>query len=805
MKDDPVPVVFRCIARHARLPIRCGRLLLFLAAVGLARVAGAESAALAPGEVRTVWTWDALWARDPAAATVVSQIVAEAAVTGSVALIEHTGARDWAWKPEGRIPVRAGDCLSLRARVQASGKGHAMIGFVLRHADGSPAAWCEGLVQTPGDGRWRLLESRILVPPEITEVEPRLIGDGPATIRMTGFSLASEGNIARLQSNAPAELAISNRMIALRFRPSIAAFAVTDLRTGREWTQPAVSCEVAVLSAVRDGAQGLKLVLLDVPSGHHLPVTVRLEPEAAEAVLTLDGARDMQMSESLTWPMPFTGGGDARLIVPLNEGIAYPVTDPAVQPMRLVGYGGHGICMSFWGVQSGDAGQMTILETADDATLRIERREGLLTGAVAWDAEKGQFGYARTLRYVFFDQGGYVAMAKRYRAFVQARGTFKTLAEKRRANPDVDRLIGAANIWFWEPDPLGMVSELRTAGLTNLLWSQATAPAVIEAMNRIGVLTSRYDIYQDLMDPANFPRLRYIHGDWTTAGWTNDLVRDASGDWERGWAIEAKDGPMVSCGVLCDTRAPDYARARIAAELTNHAYRCRFIDTTTAAPWRECYDPRHPMTRRDSRVAKMALLDLVSGRFRQVCGSETGHDAAVPYVHYFEGMMSLGPYRVPDAGRDMMRVWTHVPPDVARFQLGHRYRLPLWELVYHDCVVAHWYWGDYNNKLPALWDKRDLFNRLYGTPPMYMFGRAQWTQRRDRFVQSYRASTPVARATGYAEMLAHCALTPDRDVQQTRFANGVTVTVNFGDTPRTIAPGVVLAPGASRVEGVPGA
>ncbi len=36
------------------------------------------------------------------------------------------------------------------------------------------------------------------------------------------------------------------------------------------------------------------------------------------------------------------------------------------------------------------------------------------------------------------------------------------------------------------------------------------------------------------------------------------------------------------------------------------------------------------------------------------------------------------------------------------------YRLLLWELVYHDCVVAQWYWGDYNNKLPAVWDRRDL-------------------------------------------------------------------------------------------------
>ena len=121
-----------------------------------------------------------------------------------------------------------------------------------------------------------------------------------------------------------------------------------------------------------------------------------------------------------------------------------------------------------------------------------------------------------------------------------------------------------------------------------------------------------------------------------------------------------------------------------------------------------------------------------------VTGSETGHDAAVPFVHYFEGMLSLGPYRVPDSGRDMQRIWTKCPSGWPSSRPGHDYRLPLWELVYHDCVVAQWYWGDYNNKLPALWDRRDLFNALYGTPPMFMFNRELWEQNK----RALRAELP---------------------------------------------------------------
>jgi len=192
----------------------------------------------------------------------------------------------------------------------------------------------------------------------------------------------------------------------------------------------------------------------------------------------------------------------------------------------------------------------------------------------------------------------------------------------------------------------------------------------------------------------------------------------------------------------------------------------------------------------------------MSEEMKLVTGSETGHDAAVPYVHYFEGMLSLGPYRVPDAGRNMGKLWDEVPERVAKFQLGHKYRLPLWELVYHDCVVAQWYWGDYNNKLPALWAKRDLFNILYGTAPMFMFNREVWQQYKDRFVQSYKDICPITREVGYAEMTDHRFLSEDRDVQQTTFANGVTITVNFGSDSFHLSDGTEVKPMGYHVSGL---
>ena len=596
------------------------------------------------------------------------------------------------------------------------------------------------------------------------------------------------------------QLALTNAALVVRVDTSNATLSVLDRRTARLWTQRAAGPEVAVTEA-RSQSNEIDLALRHPPSGLVLQARIVLDPAKPEFTFSLDGKGPLP--GPVRYPYPFASEPADRLVVPMNEGISFPVQDKSIENFRLVAYGGHGICMAFWGVTDDRQGHGVIIETPDDAAIHLRRLDDCLAIAPEWDSQKGQFGYARRLRYVFFDHGGHVAIAKRYREYARQEGLLKTLAEKRRENPNVDLLVGAVNIWNWDANPVELAVQMRAAGIEHILWSRGGTSNALRGLNEMKVLTSRYDIYQDTMNPSNFPFLAGTHSDWTTAAWPADIIRRANGDWQHGWAVKGTNGIMYDCGVLCDSRALDYARARIPADLASHPYLCRFIDTTTASPWTECYDPHHPMTRTESREWKMKLLDYVSRDCKLVTGSETGHDAAVPFVDYFEGMLSLGPYRVPDAGRDMQRIWDDPPERVAKFQLGQAYRLPLWELVYHDCVVAQWYWGDYNNKLPSLWDKRDLFNVLYGTPPMFMFDRKLWETRKARFVQSYTNTCPFVRAAGYAEMTDHRFLSSDRDVQQTAFANGLTITVNFGATPFRLPSGEMLPPGGFRADGMP--
>ncbi|MGO8674288.1 MAG: glycoside hydrolase [Limisphaerales bacterium] len=600
--------------------------------------------------------------------------------------VEHHGEKDWSLEPGQRISVEPGDLFEVEVWVRTEGEGNVTLCAVTWDHGDKAVDWSYGERQAVSGGGWQLLRSRVFATEGIAQIQPRLIGYGQVSVWVDDFAVRKQAGPSSLHNRSfPGALAVSNRWLAVTLTTSNAALSVRDLRTGRTWTQKAPASDLVLTGASAEGA-GMRMSLFHAPSGLELTGRLELAAEAPEFVLELTAQGEMH--SSLRFPYPFETAPGDYLVVPMNEGISYPVEDQSAPLHRLITYGGHGICMAFWGVTDGKAGQMAIFETPDDAAIRMSRLDGRLVIAPEWDPQKQAFGYARKLRYVFFDQGGHVAVAKRYRAYARQAGLLRTLEEKRRSNPNVDLLMGAVNVWCWDRDAVSIVKEMQAAGIERILWSNQQSPENLRALNDLGVLTSRYDIYQDVMDPGRFSKLGGVHPDWTTAAWPNEIITGPGGQWIKGWGVEARDGSMIHCGVICDSRALEYARARVPADLATHPYRCRFIDTTTAAPWNECYDPRHPMTRTESKQWKMELLRYMSQDMKLVTGCETGHDASVPFLHYFEGMLSLGPYRVPDAGRRMNVLWTNVPEVVAKYQLGHAYRLPLWELVYHDCVVV---------------------------------------------------------------------------------------------------------------------
>ena len=730
--------------------------------------------------------WQPFWARQAGTGSMTMDTQIQHGGQASLK-VTHTGADDWSAAQFSNLPVKPGEIYRLGGWVKCDKAESAELSVVTRDASGSTLDWSAAPTPMSGTQEWHRLSRRFVVAPGCVSVQFRLIGSGPGTVWLDDASLTKEGEIPKTLIGKT--LTLTNRFLRVQVRAGDGTLRVTDTHIGRTWEQRPFGAGMVVQDARREGADRIHLTLWDAGNDLTLQATLTLAAQTPELAVTLTGSGPV--SQSVAFPAAFVSGKGTALVVPLNEGILFPVDDTGVYPMSLVTYSGHGLCMPWFGLIDSKTGQgmMAIIGTPDDGRVEITRRTGGdLFAQPEWDASRGGFGYTRKLTYLFFPSGGYIAQAKRYRAYAQQIGLFKTLAQKKRENPNVDKLIGSVDVWNWDMDKLTLCREMKALGMDRVLWSADGSASEIAAINALGYLSSRYDIYQDVY-PTGAPK-------WlNTAGWPQDLVWLPSGDWMKGWAdIQKKpDGTQIvyQGGVINSQRGLARAKQTIPADLEEKPYECRFIDTTTASPFREDYNPAHPLTRSEDRKYKMALLDFCSKTEKLVVGTETGIDPSVPYVHYYEGMMSLGPYRLPDAGYDMIGYRTPTP-DFLKFQVGHFYRIPLWELVYHDCVVAHWYWGDATNKAPEVWPQRDLFNLLYSTPPLFLFDKAGWAKNKSHFARTYHTVCPLVRRLGYDEMLSHEFLTPDHAVQRTRWASGWETVVNFGTAPYTLRPGVLV-------------
>ena len=547
---------------------------------------------------------------------------------------------------------------------------------------------------------------------------------------------------------------------------------------------------------------------------------VALQAGGTEVEVALKGEA---LPERLAYPPPFLPSPQAKLILAIKEGLAVPVQDTKVffdnqKRGSFQFFEGHNSAMPFWGFANRDgSGLMTLVLTPNDAGFLISRQKGLLTDQVLWEAESGRFGYARRLRYVPVERGGYVAMAQRYRAQAEADGLVKTLKEKIRTNPNVERLLGAADVWFNDhrrqvTNYVAVAQQLRGLGIERAIfnapgnWMQEMSQQDITAINAMGYLSGRYDQFQDVMPSSNFVKLLAVNPLYRQIqmqkAWPADIVMNVDGTSFRGWPEHGKDGQIYYCCRIADKVRLKYTQEIITRDLAEHDYLARFIDTEAATAWNENYNPLLRTTRSEVRAARQGVLNFISDAAHLVTGSEGLSAYFVPSVDYFEGVGPVEPFRIPqkdahpfqtfpanyDWGTNMTQL----------LEVSHRYLIPLWQLVFHDCVVSYLRWNEANNKYahPLWWKKQALFCALEGRPPIFMFDPAWWneTENQNHLAEIYRLTGPLAKKVGTARMVDHRWLDASGDVQQTSFDNGVTVTVNFAQKNRKLPNGTDLAP-----------
>jgi hypothetical protein len=304
--------------------------------------------------------------------------------------------------------------------------------------------------------------------------------------------------------------------------------------------------------------------------------------------------------------------------------------------------------------------------------------------------------------------------------------------------------------------------------------------ADIEAVNALGYLTGEYDQYVDTDDTTEA-----VDGVKPLPA----CVRvEANGELAKGWITLDKSHQWYS---RCSETALRAAEAKVPGVLAEFPYNARFLDVHTAMGLVECYSKDHPCNRTEDRESKMALLEYVRG-LGLVLGGEHGRAWSVKGLDYQEGMMSGNTvFSWPAGWLVKVESADQISDAYLRYGIGYERRVPFWELVFHDCVVSTWYWGDsigYLDRVrPDLTDRKVAFTALYGTVPLFWATDLDLGFKgtgKERFLEAYRNCAMVHEAVAEQRMRNHRYLSEDRALQETEFADGTRVVVNFAAEPR---------------------
>ncbi len=466
-----------------------------------------------------------------------------------------------------------------------------------------------------------------------------------------------------------------------------------------------------------------------------------------------------------------------------GNGCYVPVGDKLYRNRRLAAFGGD---MPWAAVTDGRQGMLALAMTPFDAAIQMQSRaddpERLGFPGFSWEPTRGAFGEPRVGRLIFFAAGGHVKACKIYRQVAREQGHLRTLREKAGANPDTRKLLGAVN--WWGAHGIDFVREAKAAGmnrgLVNGRWSAEDMAEIV----RLGWLVGEYDNYVDIDDSPTIARAK--------APVKEHAVVKADGELMTAWVTRDEDmKPVHTYMKQCTAKQLECARALVPKVLETYPYNARFLDVTTAESPRECYSDSHPADRTADVANRQQLGRYIAEELGLVTGGEHGRFWDVGYLHYHEGMMGGGMYSWPAGYLRDVKDRAELSERYLTYSINPANRAPLFELVFHDCVVDYWYWGacsDYLHQVaPELTDRKTAMNILYGTPPMMWVRshglRWQIPAERKKMLEIYRNTCKLHEIIGMQEMVSHTFLSEDRLVQQTEFEDGTVCTVNFGESP----------------------
>ena len=519
----------------------------------------------------------------------------------------------------------------------------------------------------------------------------------------------------------PVELA--SPAFTFRLDRATLAYEIVDRSTGTRWTSSPIMSHFA--SVKLSNGQRTRNVLLtefdDIARDDNrlnlvadiafagVIVTFSLEEQRSPPGLCLSysaverGEWKVRSVTVLDDAFGTTDADDGYLVIPRRLGEILPVTEALPHVKALHTYSATSMAMC--GIVKQDSAMLlawphpeTILKTKIDWP-RHEFVPGVRRGSVGVELHDA----ARQVTIHPIGRGGYVEIARAYRGVAKRNGWLMTWAEKRKRYPTVDRLFGAADFKpfvFSRTVPssrFGGPTERTHLGYTFDEVAQCAkhwhndlgidkAMVVMAGWIHRGYDNQHPDILPAAPECGGSEELARSAREIGAQGYLfglhdnyQDMYPDAP-SWDESYINKRTDGQIKMGGNWAGGQAYQVCaikQVELAARPQNlpmvrqlFSPTIYFIDTTFAWGLVTCDDPAHPMTRYDDLVWKSKLCDLAKEHFG-LFGSEEGREWAVPHADYMEGLLSHK-----TGASKSSRV------------------IPLFEMVYGDCVSLYTHQGD---------------------------------------------------------------------------------------------------------------